>query len=75
MTNIFNNNNNVFAESVYFGKPMVGISVFFDQHFNMGIAEKNGYGIRVPLHELSTQKLKEAINNVLGNARSALLVQ
>lgn len=51
---------------------MVGISISFDQHFNMGIAEQKGFGMRIPLQELSTQNLKEAINKVIRNARFVL---
>lgn len=49
---------------------MVGMPVFFDQHLNMKIAEQKGYGISVPLEDLSAEKLKSAINEVLVNARS-----
>lgn len=48
---------------------MVGISVFYDQHYNMGVAEQNGCAIRVSLQELTSLKLKEAVNKVLENAR------
>lgn len=48
---------------------MVGIPVMFDQRLNMRIAEQKGYGIRVPLEDLSMENLKLAINKVLGNAR------
>lgn len=53
---------------------MVGISVFCDQHMNMRIAEQKGYGISVPIQKLTPEKLKLAINKVLGNSRSAFSV-
>lgn len=29
-------------ESIHFGKPFIGVPVFFDQHFNMRVAESKG---------------------------------
>lgn len=57
------------TEAVYFGKPMVGIPVFFDQTVNMKIAHEKGYGINVPYEFLTEIKLKSAIRQVLTNSR------
>lgn len=57
------------TESIHFGKPMVGIPVMFDQYMNIKIAEQKGYGISVPLGELTAENLKAAIDEVLDNPR------
>lgn len=56
-------------ETVYFGKPIVGTPVFYDQYLNMKLAESKGYGISVPFEQLNEQNLKTAIRNALMNPR------
>lgn len=56
-------------ESVYFGKPMVGIPVFGDQHLNMRMATFKGYGEGVPYEDLNEILLKETLEKVLLNPR------
>lgn len=58
-----------FLETVHFGKPVVGIPFFFDQNMNLKLAEQKGYGVSVPFEHLSEEKLKSAINKVLGDPR------
>lgn len=57
------------TEAVYYGKPIVGIPVFYDQYRNMKTAESKGYGISVPLEKLDEHSLRTAIRNVLTNPR------
>lgn len=57
------------TEAVHFGKPIVGISIFFDQAQNMKMAQQKGYGINVPYEELTEHKLKSAIRQILTNSR------
>lgn len=64
---------NDFEESIYFGKPMVGIPIMFDQHLNVRIAEHKGYGLCVSFEDLSPIKISSAINKVLKNARFVLV--
>ncbi|XP_055304709.1 UDP-glycosyltransferase UGT5-like [Sitodiplosis mosellana] len=54
-------------EAVYFGKPIVGIPVFYDQHVNAKLAEFKGYGVSVPYERLNEDNLKSAIRSVLTN--------
>lgn len=56
-------------ETVYFGKPVVGIPFFFDQHMNIYLAEQKGFGACVPFEELTKEKLKTAVEKVLRNPR------
>lgn len=57
------------TEAVHFGKPVVGIPVFFDQYLNMKLAQQKGYGIMVPIETLNTDNIAAAINEVLLNSR------
>lgn len=56
-------------ESVYFGKPVVGIPVFADQHMNMNLAAHKGYGEAVPYQDLNEELIKGTIEKVLLNPR------
>lgn len=57
------------TESVYFGKPVVGIPIFADQKINMKIATLNGIGEHVPFEEFSGEKFEQVLRNVLSNPR------
>lgn len=57
------------TEAVYFGVPVVGIPVFFDQSLNMKMAQEKGYGINVPYEVLCEKRLKSAIRQMLTNSR------
>lgn len=54
-----------FSEAVHFGKPVVGIPFFFDQHLNMYLAQQKGFGISVPIETLNADNIAAAINQVL----------
>ncbi|XP_023036168.1 UDP-glycosyltransferase UGT5-like isoform X3 [Drosophila willistoni] len=53
------------TESIYHGKPFVGIPIFGDQFLNMARAESNGYGVTVDFKELTTEKLTNAIERII----------
>lgn len=57
------------TESVYFGKPVVGIPIFADQKINMKLATLNGIGEYVPFEEFSQEKFEQALRKVLSEAR------
>lgn len=61
------------TETVYFGKPVVGIPVFFDQYSNMKVAESKGYAVSVPFEDISEEKMKSAIKKILTNPRFFLI--
>lgn len=54
-------------EAIYHGVPIVGISVYGDQHSNMRIAEDHNYGIGLALMDLTAERLLKCINTVLQN--------
>lgn len=56
-------------ESVHFGKPVIGVPFFFDQHLNMRIAEENGFGASVPFESLTLDKLQSAVHRLLEDPR------
>lgn len=56
-------------ESIYYGKPMVGIPVASDQHINMNVAEIRGFGKSVPYSKLNNFTIRDAIERVLSNQR------
>ncbi|XP_022815397.1 UDP-glucuronosyltransferase 2B10-like [Spodoptera litura] len=58
-------------EAIHFGKPVIGIPVFFDQFTNIHKAGQNGYALRVPLSQNLPKDLKPAINMMLTDDRYA----
>ena len=43
--------NNTVTESIHFGKPMVVLPLFWDQHDNAQRVEEVGFGVRLPTYE------------------------
>ncbi|CAH0678023.1 unnamed protein product [Spodoptera exigua] len=58
-------------EAIHFGKPVIGIPVFFDQFTNIFKATRNGYALKVPLSQNLPKDLKPAINTFLTDDRFA----
>jgi MGT family glycosyltransferase len=63
--------NNTVTESLYFGKPMVVLPLFWDQHDNAQRLDETGYGIRLDTYEHSGEELLTAIERLLGDERLA----
>jgi MGT family glycosyltransferase len=63
--------NNTVTESLYFGKPMVVLPLFWDQHDNAQRLDETGYGIRLDTYEHSGEQLLTAIERLLGDERLA----
>ena len=55
-------------EALCHQKPIVAIPVFGDQPSNAFEAEQKGYGKIIPLAEMNSEKLLEAINEILNNS-------
>ncbi|KAJ8980269.1 hypothetical protein NQ317_005126, partial [Molorchus minor] len=55
------------TETIYHGVPIVAIPVFGDQHLNAKAAEMAGYGIVIPLKELSEERLASVLEEVFAN--------
>lgn len=56
-------------ESIYHGKPVIGIPIFGDQYLNMKAASSNGIGESLPYEEFTAIKFKEILRKVLSNPR------
>jgi UDP:flavonoid glycosyltransferase YjiC (YdhE family) len=57
--------NNTTTECMWFGKPMIVMPIFWDQHDNAQRVHEAGYGIRVPTYSCSADQLEAAIATVL----------
>jgi MGT family glycosyltransferase len=59
--------NNTVTESLYFGKPMVALPIFWDQHDNAQRLDETGFGIRLDTYRHSGAELTGAIERLLGD--------
>ncbi|XP_065075833.1 UDP-glycosyltransferase UGT5-like [Ochlerotatus camptorhynchus] len=65
------------TESLYHGKPMVGVPIYGDQRLNMARAKNAGYGTHIEYEHLSEESISRAIRTVLDDpsyARNAMLI-
>jgi MGT family glycosyltransferase len=59
--------NNTVTEALYFGKPMVLLPIFWDQHDNGARIDETGYGIRLDTYAHEPQELRSAIDRLLAD--------
>lgn len=59
--------NNTVAEAIHFGKPMVLMSLNWDQHDNAQRVHEQGYGIRLLPYQFAESELRDAIDDLLAN--------
>jgi MGT family glycosyltransferase len=59
--------NNTVTESLYFGKPMVVLPLFWDQHDNAQRLDETGFGIRLDTYGHSPAELRAAADRLLGD--------
>jgi UDP:flavonoid glycosyltransferase YjiC (YdhE family) len=57
--------NNTVTECMWFGKPMIVLPIFWDQHDNAQRLDETGYGLRLPTYSLETEHLAAALDTVL----------
>jgi MGT family glycosyltransferase len=57
--------NNTVTESMWFGKPMLVLPIFWDQHDNAQRVHETGYGIRLPTYALEPEELADAVDRLL----------
>jgi MGT family glycosyltransferase len=68
--------NNTVTESLYFGKPMVVLPIFWDQHDNAKRIDETGFGTRLDTYRHSGEELTGAIERLLADeALAARLAQ
>src|SRR5206468_6115893 len=59
--------NNTTTECMWFGKPMVVLPIFWDQHDNAQRIHETGYGNRLPTYAFDDAQLANALERVLGD--------
>ncbi|HEX5821189.1 MAG TPA: nucleotide disphospho-sugar-binding domain-containing protein [Solirubrobacterales bacterium] len=59
--------NNTTTESLHFGKPMVVLPIFWDQHDNAQRIDETGFGIRLPTYSFGDGDLPAAIDRLLAD--------
>ncbi|MGH2892819.1 MAG: glycosyltransferase [Solirubrobacteraceae bacterium] len=57
--------NNTVTECLWFGKPMLVLPIFWDQHDNAQRVHETGHGIRLPTYGLEHDELADAVDRLL----------
>ncbi len=57
--------NNTTTECMWFGKPMLVLPIFWDQHDNAQRVQETGYGLRLPTYTFEDQQLGDAVDTLL----------
>jgi MGT family glycosyltransferase len=60
--------NNTVTESLHFGKPMIVLPLFWDQHDNARRVEETGLGLRLAPYETTPDELNSAVDRLLEDA-------
>ena len=60
--------NNTTTESLHFGKPMILLPIFWDQHDNAQRMQETGFGIRLPTYSFDRRELWESIDRLLADS-------
>lgn len=63
--------NNTVTESLYFGKPMVLLPLFWDQYDNAQRMHETGLGVRLDTYGHAPEELRGAVDRLLGDAAVA----
>jgi MGT family glycosyltransferase len=66
-TVITHGGNNTVTESLYFGKPMVLLPVFWDQYDNAQRMSETGFGIRLDTYAHAPEELPAAVERLLAD--------
>src|SRR5215467_6900423 len=59
--------NNTTTECMWFGKPMLVLPIFWDQHDNAQRVHETGYGVRLPTYAFEDGQLFDALGRVLSD--------
>ena len=60
--------NNTVTEALYFGKPMIVLPIFWDQHDNAQRIDETGFGARLDTYGHEASQLTGAIDRLLADA-------
>jgi MGT family glycosyltransferase len=59
--------NNTTTECMYFGKPMIVLPIFWDQHDNAQRVHETAHGVHVPTYSFSEEELVGAVDRLLAD--------
>jgi MGT family glycosyltransferase len=59
--------NNTTTEAIHFGKPLVVLPIFWDQHDNAQRVHETGVGVRLPTYSFDDDELAGAIDRLLAD--------
>lgn len=59
--------NNTVTEALHFGKPMIGLPLFWDQYDNAQRVHETGYGVRLDTYHFEEAELPTAIDRLLSD--------
>jgi len=59
--------NNTTTECMYFGKPMIVLPIFWDQHDNAQRVHETSHGVHLPTYSFEENDLGAAIDGLLGD--------
>ena len=59
--------NNTVTECLHYGKPMVVLPLFWDQHDNAQRVDETGFGARLPTYTFDERELAATIDRLLGD--------
>ena len=57
--------NNTTTECMWFGKPMLVLPIFWDQHDNAQRVHETGYGVRLPTYTCTGEQLSAALDRLM----------
>ena len=57
--------NNTTTECMWFGKPMLVLPIFWDQHDNAQRVHETGYGLRLPTYSFDDEQMSDALSWIL----------
>jgi UDP:flavonoid glycosyltransferase YjiC (YdhE family) len=59
--------NNTTAEALHFGKPMIVLPLFWDQHDNGQRVHETGFGIRLDTYRYEDREMHDALDRLATN--------
>jgi MGT family glycosyltransferase len=59
--------NNTVTECMWFGRPMLVLPIFWDQHDNAQRVQETGYGFRLPTYSFEEHELRAAVDRLVSD--------